>query len=572
VLAASPLPDLAIPPTLHASLIARLDRLGPVAKEVGQIGAVIGREFGYDLIEAVAGRPATELRIALDRLAAAGLLFCRGVAPHSLYLFKHALVQDAAYGTLLRARRQELHARIAAMLEERFPDRVLREPEALARHFSEANRPDRALRYWLDAGRRAAERSANLEAIAHLTRALATVELLPENTERNEQELTVQTAIGTPLIAVHGYASSQAGVAFRRARVLGKRLGDVSALFATLSGEWAFHFVRGDHRMMREVAEEARRIADEMRNETLDLVAHRCRGLNALHFGEFDRARDALETILRIYDECRHRPPPVHYVHDPKFYALAYLPVIYWIFGYPDQARAKQAAALEYAGGLDQAVILTHVRIWAGAGVAELLLDTLEVRTYANAIIDLADQHNLAYFRMAGQILRGWASAREGAGETGLDLMRRSATERAATGATWWQIRYLCMLAETYLQHSRSEEGLGTIAQARDLVARTKEHMWLAELERIKGELRRLQRTQPSEIERHFRRALTIARAQKAKAFELRAATSLARLWGEQGRRAEARELLAPVYGWFTEGFATADLTEARTLLSELGD
>jgi predicted ATPase len=341
-------------------------------------------------------------------------------------------------------------------------------------------------------------------------------------------------------------------------------------LFATLSGEWAFHFVRGDHAVMREVAEEAKRASKKMNDEALDLVAYRCGGLNALYFGEFQAARDAFETIYRAYDPDRHRPAPVHYIHDPKFYALAYLPVVYWILGYPDQARTWQSAALDYADGLAQAVLATHVRIWGGAGLEELRLNTPTVRNYADAIIDLADQHNLVYFRMGGQISKGWAMAREGEGAAGLELMRQSATERAATGATWWQIRYLCLLADTYLQHDRAEEGLAAIAEAAEIVARTNEYMWGAELARIEGELLRLQGAPASESDGRFQRALTIARSQSAKSLELRAATSLAHLWRGQGRRGEARDLLAPLYGSFTEGFDTADLKDAKRLLDEL--
>ncbi len=569
IAASAPATGLGVPATLHASLMSRLDRLGPAAKEAAQVGAAIGREFSYELVAALAELCQEGLHEALRRLVEAGLVFQRKAPPDAQYLFKHALVQEVAYGTLLRRTRQSLHARIATALEDRFTDRALREPEVLARHFSEAQQPDRALGYWLEAGRRAAERSANLEAIGHLTRALETLQRLPESPERDRQELMLQTAIGTPLIAVHGYAGSETGVAFNRARILSGRLKDASALFATLSGEWAFHFVRGAHQMMQEVAEEARRTAKEMNDETLDLVAYRCGGLNALYFGEFKKARDAFETILQVYDPGRHRPPPVHYIHDPKFYALAYLPVVCWILGYPDQARNWQVAALEYTSGLVQAVLATHVRIWGGAGLAELLFDVPEVRIYADAIIDLADQHNLVYFRMGGQILKGWAMAR--AGEPGIELMRRNATERSSTGATWWQIRYLCMLAETYLQHGRAEEGLVAVAEATELMTRTNEHLWEAEIERIEGELRCLQSSSVSEAEGHFQRALMIARDQSAKSLELRAAVSLARLWDRRGRRSEACELLASVYGWFTEGFDTADLREAKALLDELG-
>jgi predicted ATPase/class 3 adenylate cyclase len=570
IAAAVPSARTTVPATLQASLMARLDRLGPAAKGVAQIGAAIGREFSYELAAAVAEISENDLVGSLHRLGEAGLVFQRGTPPAAEYLFKHALVQEAAYGTLLRRTRQQLHARIATTLQERFPDRVDREPEALARHFSEALQPDRAWGYWLEAGRRAAERSANVEAIGHLTRALQTLELLPESAERDRQELTIRNTIGTPLIAVHGYASPEAGVAFNRARVLSGRLGDARALFATLSGEWAFHYVRGDHRMMREVIEDASRASLEMKDEALELAAHRYRGQSAVYFGEFEAARDAFETIHRVYEPGRHRPPPVHYIHDPKLYALGYLPVIYWILGYPDHARTWQSAALDYAGGLAQAALATFVRVYGGAGLDDLLLDAPAVRNYADAIIDLADQHSLGYFRMSGQILKGWAMARQGEGPAGLELMRGSATERSATGATWWQIRYLCMLAETCRQQGRGEEGLAAVAEAAELMNRTREHMWKAELARIEGELRCLQFGSAEETEAHFQKALSIARRQNAKAFELRAAMSLARLRSDQGRRAEARDLLAPVYSWFSEGFDTPDLREAKALLDQL--
>jgi class 3 adenylate cyclase len=314
-------PARTIPATLHASLMGRLDRLG-VAKELAQIGAAIGREFTYELLAAVTSLSEPELRAGVNQLVASGLVFGRGMPPEASYLFRHALLQDAAYGTLLRGTRQQLHARIAEALEKRFPDRVIREPEVLGRHFSEALRPDRAAAYWLKAGKKSAESSANLEAIRHLSRALESVGMLPESPERDRQELTIQNTIGTPLIAVHGYAGMETGVAFDRARILGERLGDAGALLATLSGQWAFHFVRGEHDMMRQLAGEARRTSQQMSDEALQLAGYRLAGLNAIYFGRFVEARSVFETILRIYDVSRHRPQPVHYIHDPKFYAL----------------------------------------------------------------------------------------------------------------------------------------------------------------------------------------------------------------------------------------------------------
>ncbi|SAL14012.1 guanylate cyclase [Caballeronia peredens] len=563
-------PTRTIPATLHASLMGRLDRLGQ-AKELAQIGAAIGREFPYDLLAAVATLSGSELIAGVNQLAKSGLIFARGVPPEASYLFKHALLQDAAYGTLLRRTRQQLHARIAEALEEGFPDRVAREPEVLGRHFSEAQRPDRAAGYWLKAGKKSAESSANLEAIRHLTRALESVRMLPESPERDRQELTIQSTIGTPLIAVYGYAGQETGIAFDQARILGERLGDAGALLATLSGQWAFHFVRGDHQMMRQLADEARRTSAQMADEALELAGYRLAGLNAIHFGQFVEARAAFETILRIYDASRHRPQPVHYIHDPKFYALAYLPVIYWVQGYPDQAKQWQAKAFEYAAELNQATLNTHVRIYGGAGLDELLFDASAVRTYADAIVELADQHNLRYFRLSGLILRGWTLAQSGAGEEGLALMHRSSEERLAMGVNWYQSRYLCMLAATSLQQGRVDQGLAALAEARNLGARTDEHMWEAELRRIEGELRRMQGAPSAHVEGLFHEALAVARDQSAKSFELRAAVSLVRLWRDEGRRTEAaRALLAPIYEGFTEGFDTPDLKEARRLLDEL--
>jgi predicted ATPase len=321
---------------------------------------------------------------------------------------------------------------------------------------------------------------------------------------------------------------------------------------------------------MRQLAEDTRRTSREMKDEALELAAYRASGYNGMYFGEFEQARTAFETILHTYDPSRHSPPPVQYVHDPKYYAIAYLPVIYWILGYPDQARISQAAAFEYASELNQAVLATHVRIYGGAGLDELLFAAPAVRNYADAIVELADQHNLDYFRLSGLILRGWVMAQVECGEKGLALMHKSVAERLALGVTWFQTRYHCMLAATYLQHGRTEEGLVAIAEATGLATRGGEHMWTAELERFEGELRRLQGASTAEVEGYFQRALAIARGQRAKAFELRAAISLARLWRDAGSIAKARDLLVSIYDWFTEGFDTPDMVEAKTLITSL--
>jgi predicted ATPase len=571
VAAAVPADRMGVPATLHASLMERLDRLGPEAKQVAQIGAAIGREFSYELVAALGDVTETRLLDSLKSLGGSGLIFEHGTPPSAEYLFKHALVQDAAYGTLLLRTRRHLHARIAATLEARFPDRTSREPEMLARHYTEAQQPDRACDYWFEAGRRAVGRSANREAITHLTRALAALGQLPESAERDKRELVIQTTLGTPLIAAHGFAAPDVAVAFNRARALGERLGDVGALSATLFGQWAFYFVGGDHRMMRHLAAEARQAANTVRDEVLDMSAYRFEGVGALYSGAFEQARCAFEAVRLIYDPGRHRTPLGQYWYQPRFNIMIYQPVTDWILGYPDQARTSQAAAFDFARQVNQPAMEAIVRVYAGVGLDEFLLNVPGLRANASAIIELAKQHNLMhYFWLNGQLTMGWVMAREGEAEAGLELMRRSVTERGATEARWYQPRYLCMLAESYLWHGRAEEGLIAAAEADAVMTQTDQYIWAAEIKRVEGELRRLSGASPDEAETYFQRALTIAREQKAKSFELRAAISLVRLWRDHGRHGDAHALLAPVYGRFTEGFDTADLKEAKAMLEEL--
>jgi class 3 adenylate cyclase/predicted ATPase len=564
-----PLPPLAIPTTLQDSLMARLDRLAPV-KEVAQIAACIGREFGHDLLKAVAPLDEDALRLALNELLEAELIFRRGTPPDLGYNFKHALVQDIAHESLLRSKRQQIHARIAAALEELYPARAEMEPETIALHLTEAGLPGRAVDYWLRAGRTAAGRSANLEAIIHLTRGLEALKSCPDGPERDRQELALQTAIGGPLIAIHGYTAPQLGTAFDRAHALCYELDDTDALFAALSGKFIFHFVRGDYNAMQVLVAEACLAAERTRDMALELGAHRLAALTAMHAGDFVTARSELEAILRRYDPDAHRPSPVHYVHDPKASALPYLAIVLWILGYPEQAQRTSREAFEYVRELNQTNLTAHVEVYAGAAPAELMGDVAAAHARADAILELAERHSLNYWRLSGLILRGWAMAQEGNVECGLTLMRQSLNERDRLGASWYQVRYLCMLATTYLQLSRDDEGLTVLAEAKDLAARSDEHMWEAELACISGELRRIRGDAPDEVEGDLQTALHVAQSQSAKSFELRAAISLARLRRDQGKHSEARAVLAPVYGWFTEGFDTRDLKEAKAFLDEL--
>jgi predicted ATPase len=323
---------------------------------------------------------------------------------------------------------------------------------------------------------------------------------------------------------------------------------------------------------MQSLTAEAERAAERTGDIALELAAHRLAALTAMHAGAFVKARCEFETILSRYEPDAHRPPPVHYVHDPKASALPYLAIVLWILGYPEQAQSMGRAAFEYAAELNQTNLTGHVTVYGGAGPAELMGNVAAVHANADAVIELADQHSLNYWRLSGLILRGWTLAQEGAVEDGLALMHQSLIDRNRLGANWYQVRYLCMLATTYLQLGRGDEGLAALTEAKDLAACNDEHMWAAELARIEGELRRVQGASPDEVEAYLQAALNVAHTQGAKSFELRAAMSLARLWRDHGRVAEARRLLAPIYGWFTEGLDTPDLRAAKALMEELAE
>ena len=566
----SNMPVHTIPATLHASLMARLDRLGS-AREVAQIGAAIGRECSYEILAAVSSLSEPDLRASLEKLTTSGLLAARGAPPDAVYVFKHALVQDATYATLLISKREQLHGRIAEILETRLPDQAAREPELLARHFAEAKRPERAVGYWIKAGRHAAERSANLEAIRHLSRALDALKLLPESEARDRQELVAQTAIGTPLMSVHGYAAPETGAAYSRAHLLTQRLGDRGGLHATLSGQFSYHFVRGDQAMMRQLSQDATTAAETLSDDSLRLVGHRLAGQSAFHFGNFEEARTALETIVRSYSASKHRPPPDLYVHDPKMYALGYLAVTLWIQGYPDQARQWSAAAIDYTRELNHANMTAFARVYGGAGLYELLGDTDVVRSHADAVLELADQHSLLYFRLSGLILRAWVIALDGDLSEGIRLMRQTIDERFSLGVGWYQVRYLCMLAELCHQYGEARPGLDLLERATRHIEGHEEHLWRAEVQRLKAEMLRLEGTAaPIEIETCLRDSIAIARRQGARSFELRATTSLASFCREHGQSDGAMQELASVVGSFTEGSDTADVRRAQDVLSDL--
>src|SRR5271165_3255561 len=561
-------PSPAVPASLHASLMARLDRLGP-AKELAQIGAAIGREFSHGLMAAVAGKPEAEVQPALDRLVAAGLLFRQGSPPHATYLFKHALVQDAAYGTLLRGPRQELHARIAAATETGMPERVEREPELLAYHYAEGGQPDTAAGYWLAAGRLAARRSANSEAVAHLKRGIAAVRGLPETVERNRLELALQLALGPALLSSRGFGDAEASTGYQRAAELARRLGDDRDRFAATWGLWITIRAKSasDHMRLRlqylgEMVEAAERTGDA----ELLLQAHHSSWSTRVWNGEFASASEHVRSGLALYDPERHRHHALMYGgHDPGVCGNGQGAVALWALGWPDRAVQSARESIVLGETLDHLPSLLH-SLWFATSVYFLRRQAADVLACSARLLALGSEHGLKLYEAIGGVFHGWALIQQLDAQAGLAELRAAVATYATTAHVNLDL-YRAILAEAELRAGNFEEGTAVLIQGEG----STDEWWRAGYLRLRGDmLQRGPNDDRGAAERLYRQAISVAAEQQAKSLELRAATSPAMLLGEQGRRSEGYAVLAPVYGWFTEGFGTLDLKEAKALLGEL--
>jgi class 3 adenylate cyclase/predicted ATPase len=571
----SPLPPLAIPSTLHDSLLARLDRLAPV-KEVAQIGAAIGREFSHALLAAVASQPEPELQTALDQLVAAELVFRRGTLPEASYTFKHALVQEAAYGTLLKSRRQHIHARIVGALKERFPQTAAAQPEILARHLTEAGEIERAIPYWREAGQHAAERSAFKEATAHIEEGLALVTRLADSTERDRQELGLRLALGSVLTAMKGPAAAEVGQAYARARELCHDAGAHAELFTATWNLWHF-YAHGPGSQMekaRRLADELLTIAEQRSDPEFLLQAHHAAWTTSLRMPNMLAAcRDHAEQGLALYDPQQHRTHRFIYGgHDPGVCCRNVGAWTLWLLGYPDQAIGRAMDAVNLAQNLAHPLST----ILAQSFLCFLHYCRREqdlTRERAGTVMAVCAEHEIApQYLTAGRILQGWVLAVQENANEGLAEVRQGLIGFRSTGMTLHCVFLLAILAEVCGGAGELDQGLEAVAEAFQMAEETGDQLWVAEIHRLKGDLLLAQSVEHwPQAEACYARALEVARAQGAKSLELRAAMSLVRLWRDQGKRAEAHDLLAPVYGWFTEGFETADLKDAKALLDEVG-
>jgi predicted ATPase len=575
--AAVPSPALAVPASLHASLMTRLDRLGP-AKEVAQIGAAIGREFSHALLAAVMRKPEAELKSALDRLVTAGLVFRQGVSPYETYLFKHALVRDAAYGTLLREPRRALHARIAETVESQFAEIAENQPELLARHCREAGLIEKAAGLWGKAGQRSLERSALDEALEQFTRALEQIAILPTTPALRREQIRLQVDLITPVMHLKGYAAPETKAAAERARLLieqaealGEPLEDPLLLFSVLYGLWIANTVAFNGAVARELAEQFLPLAEKQAMVAPRMVGHRLMGMPLLLTGEVAAGRAHLDRALALYDPTEHRPLATRFGQDVGVAILSFRSLALWLLGYPDAALADANHALKDAREIGQAATLMYAlnntAIFAHIHCGNYKAAKAELEE----LVVLANEKGAPYWKALATINKGLLLALDGNESDAIKTITSGMAAYQSTGATLYRPQHLSYLASAYAKVGQFEEAWRCISEAMTAVETTKENWYEAEANRVAGEVAlKLPEPDAAKAEAYFQRALRLARQQQTKSWELRAAMSKARLWRDQGNAQQARKLLAPVYGWFTEGFDTRDLKEAKALLEEL--
>jgi predicted ATPase len=560
-------PLVGIPTSLHDSLMARLDRSESV-RRVAQIGAAIGREFPYALLQAVSRLPEAELKTALARLVASELVFQRGTPPDAVYSFKHALVQDAAHDSLLRSSRQQLHAEIAEALEAQSPELMDSQPELLAQHFAEAGLVEKSVASWGKAGHGSAARAAMAEAAAQFQKGLDQLALLPDTPERRRQELEFLSALGAVLLPVKGLAAPETGNAFARARVLWEQLGSPSEFLQIPHGQSLHHVFRGEFDLAQRLDEDLLRLSRQ-RNDSAGLVlGHQSSGRTLMFTGRFARSRSHLEEGLALYDPISHSSLVHQSGFQPHVLSRAYLGIVLLCLGYSDQALAQTNTAIAEAKRLAHPPTLVG-SLSLGAVPLSLVGNTATLSERADQLVVAGTEQGFPLWGAYGTIYRGWVKVKNRGVAEGISLLRSGSTAYRATGAESWTPYHIALLAGACEIAGQVEEAVTLLDEALQIVERTGERWFAAELNRQKGQLL-LRQAHSEAAEELYRKALSIAGEQEAKLWELRAAVSLARHRRDQGRHIEARDLLAPVYGWFTEGFDTPDLKVAKALLDGL--
>ncbi|HET9228080.1 MAG TPA: protein kinase [Thermoanaerobaculia bacterium] len=556
------LKPLEIPATLRDSLMARLDRLGS-AKELAQLAATLGREFSHELLVEVAPWDESWLHRELTRLVDAELLYRRGLPPRARYVFKHGLIQDAAYESLLRSHRQEFHQRIAEVLERRFQQIAESQPELVAHHWTEGGRAPEALGWWYRAGEKALRGSAYNEAVGHLTRALELLSSLPETRERDQREIGLRVFLGAAQGSATSFAEPEVQRSFERARDLCGRAGQTPQLFPALRGLYIFHVLTARPRMARETAQQLLSLAETAGDPVTLLSSHQAMGFTSMVLGDLPRARVYLEKGMTFYNLERARSAPVLAGPQPGVECLGNLSWVLWFLGHPDQAVAASERMLVVARELGHPFSLACALFFAGE-LHAFRREPDEVRWINAELLDLSTQQEFPYWKIMGTAQRGWLRTQEGKAEEGVADIKAG----SQFGGLRRDPHVFAFLAEAWRSLGKTAEALEALDGSVDMVD-AGQTLYQAELHRLRGELLSDQGAPGHEIEDQLACALGVARQQSSRALELRAATSLARRWAALGRKAEARELLEPIYSAFTEGLETPDLMEARGVLSK---
>ncbi len=561
---AGPLPSFAIPATLQDSLMARLDRLRAV-KEVAQIGATIGREFPYALLSAVCPLSETRLQDALAKLAAAGLVFVRGAHPTPTYIFKHALVQGAAYETLLRSKRLDLHAQIADALEKLFPEVVETQPEIIAHHRTQAGLTEVAVKWWRKAGELAIKRSANTEAVRHLSRALELLQFTPDSRERDAAELATRIAIAGPLIATRGYVTPELAENYARAWDLCCKLGEDKSAFPVMYGQWVIPYVRGDMVSALKNAERFLHQAEQQDDDGLLLMGHRIFGSSLVWRGDTLLGSEHLQRALRLFRPAHDQLAYVFSQH-PRTAALAHLSLALQHLGCPDQAMAAGWEAISQAKRIGHFNSIAYSLCFVSLLIM-LRRDIETLRTTAGELIELSERHNATYWALWARPMLGWIRAQAGEVESGIRQMDESTQVLKNQRANLWVPQTLLLEAEIFGHAGQHDRAHRLLDEAQALIEPLDQRFYEAELYRVRGLVILAEGADRATGIANLDRSIEVARRQNSRFLELRATVSKARLWLERGLREEARAMLTPAYNSFSEGFGTVDLSEAKALL-----